>query len=91
MGNPEERAMYWSEHEQAFVFDRRSHYFTPIFEFYISGNKIQRTEYHDVESFIDEILFYKLETHILRRHNVRSDETDSQVLQMLIYLFIKWY
>ena len=44
LGNKEQREKYWLEEEQAFVFDRRAHYFQPIFDFYQSGNAIQRTE-----------------------------------------------
>ena len=44
LGNREQRKKYWLEEEQAFVFDRRAHYFQPIFDFYQSGNAIQRTE-----------------------------------------------
>ena len=44
LGNAERRAFFWSDHEQAFIFDRRHLYFQPIFDFYQTGNKIQRPE-----------------------------------------------
>ena len=37
-------------------------YFEPIFDFYQSGNKIQRNEYLDLDFFLDELEFFKVTT-----------------------------
>jgi len=65
LGNAERRAFFWSDHEQAFIFDRRDVYFQPIFDFYQTGNKIQRPEHLDLDSFLDELIFYEMTTTIL--------------------------
>ena len=40
--------------------DRQLKYFEPIFDFYQSGNKIQRNEYLDLDFFLDELEFFKV-------------------------------
>ena len=32
----------------------------PIIDFYRTGNNIQRNEYLDLESFVDEIMFFEV-------------------------------
>ena len=53
-----QRKFYWSEAENCYVFDRRSIYFEPIFDFYQTGNRIQRSEYLSLDSFLDELDFF---------------------------------
>ena len=48
----------WSSDEP--WFDRQLKYFEPIFDFYQSGNKIQRNEYLDLDFFLDELEFFKV-------------------------------
>ena len=37
----------------------------PILEFYISGNRIQRNEFLDLDEFLDELKFFEMEKTIL--------------------------
>ena len=34
----------------------------PIIDFFRTGNNIQRNEYLDLESFVDEIMFFEVRT-----------------------------
>ena len=52
------KTQYWSSDEP--WFDRQLKYFEPIFDFYQSGNKIQRNEYLDLDFFLDELEFFKV-------------------------------
>ena len=65
LGDPTKRMKFWSEHDQAYIFERRCRYVVPILEFYITGNKLQRNEFLDLESFLDEIEFFEMENTIL--------------------------
>ena len=47
-------------------FDRQLKYFEPIFDFYQSGNKIQRNEYLDLDFFLDELEFFKVRPSQIR-------------------------
>ena len=74
LGNKEQREHYWLASEEAYVFDRRAHYFQPIFDFYQSGNPIQRTEHHDLHSFVDELIFFQIDTHLMKNNKERQDQ-----------------
>jgi hypothetical protein len=65
LGDPSKRMKFWSEHDQAYIFERRCRYVVPILEFYITGNKLQRNEFLDLEGFLDEIEFFEMENTIL--------------------------
>ena len=67
LGNPKKRKKYWSEFEQAFIFDRRKDYVLPILEFYISGNNLQRHEFLDLECFLDEIEYFEMESVLIEK------------------------
>ena len=54
----------WSSDEP--WFDRQLKYFEPIFDFYQSGNKIQRNEYLDLDFFLDELEFFKVRSSQIR-------------------------
>ena len=36
----------------------------PIIDYYRTGNNIQRSEYLDLESFVDEIMFFEVRTFL---------------------------
>lgn len=56
---------FWNEHEQAYIFERRSEYFLPIFNFYQTGLPIQRPMQVELDSFIDEIIYFGLDTILM--------------------------
>jgi hypothetical protein len=58
--------MFWRDDEEAYCFERRADYFEPIFSYIQSESAyMQRPKFLALDSFIDEILFFGLEDHVL--------------------------
>ena len=60
--------------------DRQLKYFEPIFDFYQSGNKIQRNEYLDLDFFLDELEFFKVRHPSQDSANASRTRNTGQVL-----------
>ena len=86
LGNKEQRQHFWLASEKAYVFDRRAHYFQPIFDFYQSGNPIQRTEHHELQSFVNELIFFQMDTYLLKGNKEKEDQLKKWQLNLSNFL-----
>ncbi|XP_029654359.1 potassium voltage-gated channel subfamily A member 7-like [Octopus sinensis] len=87
LGNPEQRIKFYDYERNEYFFDRSRSCFEHILYYYQSGGVIRKPKYVDIDIFVDEIKFFKLDSKLVFHFSdseMFSEESTPQMPSNLI-------
>jgi len=80
LGNPHKRQRYYDRSRDELFLDRHRPSFEAIFSYYQYGGKLKRPHHVPDDIFLNEVLFYELETSIVDEYKRAEGYTTEEVL-----------
>jgi len=81
LGDPRKRSQFFDRAKNEFFFDRHRPSFEAIFLYYQYGGRLRRPPHVPDDVFLDELLFYQLESDVVEEYK-RSEGYTSEVIHM---------